>query len=110
MLQSADICHFFLPEEDLSSFPGSIEDYWDWQTDTIGLFPWWGRYHWVLQTHLFLKKAGFLTRITNEMPDRGIVITHRDLLPDELRPNAETFFVCLLVDRPTSVCAVSYCP
>ena len=51
---------FYLPEteETYLELPKSVAEYWAWQSAAVGLFPYWGRYHWVLQTYLYLKDAG----------------------------------------------------
>jgi hypothetical protein len=99
MAQKPEI-YFYLPECDLETVPSRIEDYWEWQTATEGLSPWWGVYHWVLQTFLYLRQAGFPCRLTNNLPDDGILISHRDYLGLNLWPKKNLVVVCLLVDRP----------
>lgn len=95
--------HFYLPltDEEFSDLPAGINAYWTWQTSASGLSPYWGRYHWTLQTYLFLKEAGFPVSLTNRLPDEGILITHIDCLDYTYCPPKDLFFVALLVDRET---------
>lgn len=93
--------NFYLPESDESfaRLPGSIGDYWDWQSQATGLFPYWGRYHWVLQTYLYLSDAGVRVRLTNRLPDAGVIVTHMDCVEYGLRPSSRQTLVIMLVDR-----------
>jgi hypothetical protein len=90
--------YFFLPEKP-SSLPASIAEYWSWQTTSPDLSPYWGRYHWVLQTYLYFKDYGIECDLIHQLPESGIVITHRDCLEYEIKPSQHIFFVVLLVDR-----------
>ena len=73
------IC-FLLPEPDavLAALPRNIGDYWEWQGSAAEITPYWGRYHWVLQSYLYLKAAGLPVTLCNEIPARGVIITHFD--------------------------------
>jgi hypothetical protein len=92
---------FYLAEDAavFAGLPQSIEDYWAWQCSAAAISPYWGRYHWVLQTHLYLKAHGYSSRLTREIPERGIIVSHVDCLPYGFRPNAKQFLVVMLVDR-----------
>jgi hypothetical protein len=90
---------FLVPDVHVSALPRTIEEYWHWQSTEAGLSDLWGRYHWTVQTYLYLKEAGVSARVVNEMPDRGIVFVHRDHFSADLRPNQYLYLVCLLVDR-----------
>mgnify|MGYP000956370967 CR=1 FL=1 len=91
--------YFFLPEKDNIVFPDTIDDFWVWISNTKGLSDWWGRYHWVLQTYLSLKKFGFRCEICREFPQDGIVISHRDFLATSMKFDKRNYIVCMLVDR-----------
>lgn len=92
---------FFLPEteEVFARLPSTVGEYWDWQATATGLFPYWGRYHWVLQTFLYLKDAGLPVRLARTLPEAGIIATHMDCVDYGFRPNREQILVIMLVDR-----------
>ena len=92
---------FFLPEPDavMSRIPHAIEDYWAWQASGSATTPYWGRYHWVLQTYLYLKQAGLPVVLTNSMPPRGVILTHLDCVEYGFRPSREQYLAIMLVDR-----------
>lgn len=94
---------FYLPEDDASfaRLPGSIDDYWDWQASTPGLAKYWGRYHWVLQTYLYLRQGGLPVHLCNQLPQAGIIVTHLDCVAYDFRPGSGQTLVVLLVDRET---------
>lgn len=94
---------FFLPEEDqaFAGFPKTIAQYWAWQASAGGLAKFWGRYHWVLQTFLYLREAGLPVRLSNRLPPAGIIVTHLDCVSYGFRPNRQQTLVILLVDRDT---------
>lgn len=89
---------FYLPEAS-AGVPATIGEFWAWQTGTRNLSPWWGRYHWVLQSYLRLKAAGYPCQITHEIPSEGIIVSHRDCLPPNLHPTRRQLLVSLQVDR-----------
>jgi hypothetical protein len=93
--------HFFLPESDevLASIPSRTEDYWQWQKYSASILPYWGRYHWVVQTYLYLKQAGLPAILTNSIPGEGIILTHMDCVDYGFRPTSSQFLVVMLVDR-----------
>lgn len=90
---------FYLPEEDGVNFPANIDDYWQWQISSSELEEVWGRYHWVLQTYLFFCKFGIDCELTRELPPEGIVISHRDCIPNDIQVIQSRYIICLLVDR-----------
>lgn len=89
---------FYLPEAE-AGVPATIDEFWAWQTTRTDLSPWWGRYHWVLQSYLRLNAAGYPCRISHRLPDEGIVISHRDCFPSNLHPSRRQLLVSLQVDR-----------
>ncbi len=94
------IC-MFLPESDESfaRLPQTVADYWEWQANATGLFPYWGRYHWVLQTYLYLKDAGLPVQIVQHLPSQGVIVTHFDCVDYGFRPSRDQTLVIMLVDR-----------
>lgn len=93
--------YFYLPEKKNIVFPESINAFWEWISKTEGLSNWWGRYHWVLQTYLNFKKYGLNCVLTRELPDEGIIFSHRDNFPLSYTSNKYHYIVCMLVDRTT---------
>ena len=96
----APVC-FLLPEPDavLAALPRTIDDYWEWQGSAAELTPYWGRYHWVLQSYLYLKAAGLPVTLCNEVPARGVIVTHFDCIDYGFRPKPAQTLIVLLVDR-----------
>jgi len=92
---------FYLPEPDsvIDGLPASIGDYWAWQGTASQLTPYWGRYHWVLQTYLYLKQAGLPVVVTNALPASGVILTHMDCVDYGFRPGPEQYLAIMLVDR-----------
>ncbi|MEW5977994.1 MAG: hypothetical protein AB1898_19545 [Acidobacteriota bacterium] len=92
---------FYIPQKEMpeGNIPQSPEDYWHWITTRRGIPRFWGMYNWTLQTYLYLKDRGFPCEFTCQMPDEGIVLSHRDSLSDDLRPNSRRLLVCVLGDK-----------
>lgn len=68
--------------------------------------PYWGRYHWVLQTWLQLREEGWPVELVRQLPEDGIVISHVDCFDYGLGLSPRRFVVALLVDREVpSPCA-----
>ncbi|MBD2744812.1 hypothetical protein [Coleofasciculus sp. FACHB-1120] len=90
--------YFYIPQNDwpAGELPESINTYWQWQCSING-----GRgiYNWTLQTYLHLKADGFPCELVGTIPSEGIVVAHRDSLPDNLQPGAKLLFVCILGDK-----------
>jgi len=57
-----------------------------------------GNYIWTVKTYGYLSKLGFPCRLTRELPDEGIILTHREFLANTLIPNRRQLFVCLVAD------------
>lgn len=57
-----------------------------------------GNYIWPVKTYGYLSAAGVECRLAEQMPEEGIVITHRDWLPNSLRPNGRQLLVCVVAD------------
>jgi hypothetical protein len=92
---------FFLPEkpEVFAALPKRVADYWHWQATATGLLPYWGRYHWVLQTYLYLREGGVPVTLVDRLPEQGVVITHMDCVDYGFRPPPGLTLVVMLVDR-----------
>ena len=57
-----------------------------------------GNYVWTVKTYALLQASGFACTLTSTMPEEGIIITHRNFLPDHLAPNSKQLFVCIVSD------------
>jgi hypothetical protein len=57
-----------------------------------------GNYVWVVRTYGYLSSAGIECRLSDNVPDEGIVISHRDFMRDSLRPNSRQLLVCVVAD------------
>ena len=64
-------------------------------------FPVFRRGHeaWGVQVPLRLKEAGLPIRLSSVVPESGIVVVHRDLLPDNFEPDERYFLVVMRGDR-----------
>lgn len=89
--------YFFVPEQTSVVFPEEIRAYWPWVIDSNLVFD--GRFSWTLQTFLQLQSTDVKISLVDEMPDEGIVIAHRDFLPDSLQPNSKVLLVAIKPDR-----------
>ncbi|MET3107415.1 hypothetical protein AAKU67_001516 [Oxalobacteraceae bacterium GrIS 2.11] len=57
-----------------------------------------GNYIWTVKTYGLLKARGFDCAICTEIPEAGIIFTHRDFLPDDLVPGPAQLFICIAAD------------
>jgi len=91
---------FFVPENpEGKGFPVDTEDYWDWVCGVEAVIQWDGRFSWTLQTYLQLKACGVNVQLAQQLPPEGIIVAHRDFLPDSILPNDKTVLVVLKPDR-----------
>lgn len=85
--------YFYVPEEEMPE---------DFRTaageDGKGFI--YGGHVWVLQTFIMLRKRGFDCELTHTLPGKGILVSHFDFLPLDLRPGKDLFIVCLKPDTP----------
>jgi hypothetical protein len=58
-----------------------------------------GNFNWTVKTYGYLRLAGFECRLARSIPDEGIVITHRDFLPDDMKPGGRQLLVCAVADN-----------
>ena len=101
MLKESPPIYFYFPHLQLgvSSLPATASSYWQWQCSQHSISPMQsGGCFWTLQTYLYLNDAGFPCQLVAEMPDEGIVVTHRDYLVDSFQPGAKLLLVCLRAD------------
>lgn len=57
-----------------------------------------GKYVWTVKTYAYLSKMGFPCRLTHELPDEGIIVTHREFFTNTMIPNRRQLFVCVVAD------------
>ena len=57
-----------------------------------------GNYVWTVKTYGYLARMGFPCRLTNRLPDDGIIVTHRQFLADWMVPRRRQLFVCIVAD------------
>jgi hypothetical protein len=76
--------------------PENPEEYWEWMKSRQTKWLTW--YHWTLQTYLYLKADGFPCQLVDDIPNEGIVLSHRYLLSDKLQPGRQLLIVCLQGD------------
>lgn len=81
--------------------PANAEASWEWMFEVgkpqYGLSD--GEYAWSLLTFLRLREYGFPCQVTDTMPKRGIVVTHRINLPLMFKPDPNLLIVCLQADK-----------
>lgn len=101
MFQELPEIYFYFPDTKLSvnSLPQNARYYWEWQCDQHSISSMQsGGCFWTLQTYLYLNDYGFPCKLVAEMPDEGIVVTHRDFLANSFEPGAKLLLVCLRAD------------
>jgi hypothetical protein len=57
-----------------------------------------GKYVWTVKTYGYLSKLGFPCRLTDRLPDEGIVVSHREFFANNMIPNRRQLFVCAVAD------------
>jgi hypothetical protein len=91
--------YFLIPRQHWppGGLPQTVEALWPWLVSRgkRGVGPW----VWTLQTYLHLRTSGVECELADALPRKGIVVSHRDFLPEESRPGRELFLVCILADR-----------
>ncbi len=90
--------YFYIPQRQWPAeyILASADTYWRWQNS---LRYGQGRYNWTLQTYLHLKHNGFPCQLIGTIPTEGIVLAHRDFLPDNLQPTPKLLIICLQADK-----------
>ncbi|HEY9620313.1 MAG TPA: hypothetical protein V6C78_08090 [Crinalium sp.] len=99
-VQTIPPIYFYIPKRYWASveFPQHPQEYWAWQNINPAKYQ-WGMYNWTLQTYLYLKADGLPCSLVQEMPSEGIVISHKDFLPDHAIPNRNTLLICIQGDK-----------
>lgn len=93
--------YFYFPKNKLAvtTLPQKANSFWQWMSDCDAISPMQsGGCFWTLQTYLYLNDYGFPCKIVDQMPDEGIIVSHRDYLDDSFRPSAKSLLVCLRAD------------
>lgn len=68
--------------------------------DIPDLWPRGGKYNHTIQTYLRLKTNGFSCQLVDKIPDEGILIAHRDLLPKNIKLlDPKLLVVCMKAER-----------
>jgi hypothetical protein len=57
-----------------------------------------GNYIWTVKTFGYLSKMGFPCRLADQLPDEGIIVTHRQFFTNDMIPNRRQLFVCVVAD------------
>ncbi len=57
-----------------------------------------GKYVWTVKTYGYLSRMGFSCRLTERLPDEGIIVTHREFFTNRMIPNRRQLFVCIVAD------------
>ena len=57
-----------------------------------------GKYNWTVKTYGYLSKMGYPCHVTHELPDEGIIVTHREFFRNTMIPNRRQLFVCAVAD------------
>jgi hypothetical protein len=93
MTQQLPPIYFYIPQSDWpEDMPESADAHW--QIFRKGI------YNWTLQAYLRLTADGFPCQLIGSMPAEGIVLAHRDSLPDNLQPpGPKLLIVCLKAER-----------
>lgn len=92
--------YFYIPEKQwpVGKIPQHPNEYWQWMSDWGSRYG-RGKYDWTLQTYLHLKADNFPCELVDTIPESGIVIAHRDFLPDNLKPSPDLLFICIKADK-----------
>ncbi len=91
--------YFYIPKAKLSikELPDTPENYWQWIIS--GKIKDIGQYSWTLLTYIHLKINDFPCELTTTLPGKGILLSHRLLLPNNFQPTPKLLMVCLQADR-----------
>jgi hypothetical protein len=83
------VIHFYYP-------PGAADTV---VPESVGVFKYRpGDYVWTVKTYGFLSRSGFPCRLTDQLPDEGIVVAHRKFFARGMVPNRRQLFVCVVAD------------
>jgi hypothetical protein len=100
MNESLPPIYFYIPKNQwpVGDLPETPEEYGQWMSFWNSRYG-RGKYDWTLQTYLHLKSDGLPCKLIDFIPDRGILISHRDFLPNNLQPLPKLLVICIKVDR-----------
>jgi len=84
---------FYMPEEEWPEDLSKGEEYY-WSKNRSG------KWNWTLQAHENLKNTELDIKLAQRFPNEGIILSHRSILPDDIKPNEKQLFVCIQADRP----------
>ncbi|HEY9694670.1 MAG TPA: hypothetical protein V6D15_20910 [Oculatellaceae cyanobacterium] len=91
MLYQNPPIYFYIPKEYYpKSIPKSANE--DWKGFGIGI------YAWTLQTYLHLQANNFPCKLTDTLPDEGIVLIHRNsftAFQQQIKPGKKLLLICL---------------
>ncbi len=93
---------FYVPASSLhAKLPLGLADYRVWANEAHAQkhFTGVGKFNWILQTYFHLAAAGFPCALVHQLPDEGIVVSHRHFLQDWIKPGPRRYFVCVLADK-----------
>ncbi|ASC70497.1 uncharacterized protein XM38_014360 [Halomicronema hongdechloris C2206] len=93
--------YFYVPETSLiENLPEKVNLFWPWLNGKIkNASAGTGAYTWTLQTYLNLNKIGFPCKLASTLPEVGVLISHRSLLPSNLKPGKQLLLICLQGDK-----------
>lgn len=82
--------YFYIPKEHWPEKLPSPDE--AWAGYKIGI------YCWTLQTYNKLVGHSDRIKLVDTFPEEGIIIAHRGLLPDDIRPSKKQYLVCIQAD------------
>ena len=90
---------FYFPADDGAHIPNSLVDFQAWFEAQARGSALLGPAAWIVQTFIRLQARGLPCELVSQWPKSGIVISHRDHLPESWEQRSELFVVCCLADR-----------
>ncbi|MBD2771727.1 hypothetical protein [Iningainema tapete] len=92
--------YFYIPQRQwpAGNLPQKPEEYWQWMSAWGSRYG-RGRYDWTLQTYLYLKADDLKCDLIGTIPNSGIVVAHREFLPDDFQPSPNLLLVCIKADK-----------
>lgn len=58
-----------------------------------------GKYVWTVKTYGCLSRMGFPCQLADQLPDEGIIVSHRRFFTGGMIPNGRQLFVCIVADH-----------
>lgn len=92
--------YFYIPQQQwpVGNMPQNPDEYWQWMSAWGSRYG-RGKYDWTLQTYLHLKADNFPCELIGTMPESGIVVAHREFLPDNVKPSPSLLLICIKADK-----------